>query len=463
MIFESLDEKQRVEFVRKTVSGFLGGSRMERAKDCRLHYRTENPDIARRRKLYASAVDSADGTIKAAAKENKFAANEKVASPFFRKITDAKVQYIAGEGADVNAVEDDEQAAAAVKAVTDSLGDMLKRTEQACLTDALVYGSGFCYAQIVNDRLKLQHVPYCEVVPFYDRYGALCAVMRYFKRDGCEYADYHTPEKIYSFERNPKSRDGSGWRFTGETWQIITGKVYGDGTIESTGGRGWSRLPWFEMFHNNDHCSSLTHSVKTMIRCYDIVVSDFVNNLIDLQDVFVSLKADSAYSGMDYGEVIEMLQNFKIAEGVEGVTAFEVPYQARQVLLSTMKEGIYEGLQGVDLSKIAGAPKTAKEIKAAYSDIDLWADLAEWHINDWVRDVVDFAAEYLGVSLPAYSITNTRRVMFDETEQMQAIATQKGVISDKTLFENHPLVKDAQQELERIAAQDLDAAYSGGI
>jgi hypothetical protein len=46
---------------------------------------------------------------------------------------------------------------------------------------------------------------------------------------------------------------------------------------------------------------------------------------------------------------------------------------------------------------------------------------------------------------------------------MDALARQKGVISDKTLYENHPLVTDAQGELERVNAQELDAAYSGGI
>lgn len=461
MDFEQLDESKRVEFVRKAVSNFLGSARMVKANECRDYYKTENPDIAKRCKLYAAPYENEKGNLEAVAKENRFAANEKIASPSFRKITDTKVQYLAGEGVDVNAVN--EADAEAVKAITDVMGEQAKRVMQEGLADALVYSSGYVYVQIINDRLKMQRIPYCEVIPFYDRQGVLDAVMRYYKRDGVEYADYHTAEKIYSFSRNPKARSGSGWKHDGESWQIQTGKRYPDGTIEATGGKGWPRLPWFELFHNNDHCSSLTHSVKTMIRCYDIVLSDFANNLIDLQDVFVSLKADSAYSGMDAGEVIEMLKNFKIAEGVENVTAFEVPHVARQVLLEILKAGIYEGLQGVDVKQLTGGQKTATEIKAVYSDIDLWADQAEWHIKDWVSDLLAFVADYMGVMLPPVKITCQRRVMFDEVAQMQAVASQKGIISDKTLFENHPLVSDAQAELERVSAQDLDAAYSGDL
>ena len=462
MDFEQLDESARIEFVRKTVRNFLGSSRMENAKECRDYYKTENPDIAKRRKLYAAPYEREDGTMAAVAKENRFAANEKIASPSFRKIVDTKVQYLAGEGVDITAL--DEADAPTVKAIVDVLGaDQLRRVMQEDLTEALVYQSGYAYFQLINNKPRLKCFPFCELIPSYDGEDNLKNMMRYYKRDGIEHFDYHTAEKIYSFSRNPKARNGSGWKFDGECWQITTGKRYPDGTVEDTGGKGWPRLPWFELFHNDDHCSSLTHSVKTMIRCYDIVLSDFVNNLIDLQDVFVSLKADSAYSGMDAGEVIEMLKNFKVAEGVENVQAFEVPHVARQVLLDILKAGIYEGLQGVDVKQLTGGQKTATEIKAVYSDIDLWANQAEWHIKDWVSDILEFMAESMGVALPPVKITCQRRVMFDEVAQMQAVASQKGVISDKTLFENHPLVPDAQVELERVAAQEVDPAYSGDL
>jgi hypothetical protein len=240
-------------------------------------------------------------------------------------------------------------------------------------------------------------------------------------------------------------------------------KVYGDGTTEAVeGGKGWSRLPWFELWHNNDHTSSLTNAAKTMIRCYDITLSDFANNLIDVQDVFISLK-DSYGSGGDWGEQLELLKNFKVGENVEGVTTFEVPHVAREVLLNMLKADIYAALRGVDVGRISGGNLTNTAIRALYSDIDLWADQAEWHIKDWVRDIVKTAADYLGLTLPPFKVTLTRRAIFDDVAQMDALSRQKGVISDKTIYENHPLVTDAQGELDRVNAQELDAAYSEGI
>lgn len=460
MEFEKLDENGRLEFIEKAVADFKA-CELKASAEPMAYYDTNNPDIAARKKRYASMLTeeiNGESTMRAIAKENKFAANERIASSFFRDITDSKAQYLAGEGADVNAISGEETEDAAIKLVTDALGDQIKRHGQACLTDALVFKSGYAYMQVINDQIRLSHVPHCEVKPFRDRTDALVAVLRYYKRGKCEYAEYHTPAMIYAYMDN-----GDGWEFVEESPQIQRVKVYGDGTTEQVeGGKGWARLPWFELWHNNDHTSSLTNAAKTMIRCYDITLSDFANNLIDVQDVFISLK-DSYGSGGDWGEQMELLKNFKVGENVEGVTTFEIPHVARETLLSMLKADIYAALRGVDVGRISGGNLTNTAIRALYSDIDLWADQAEWHVKDWVSDIVNTAADYMGLALPPYKVTLTRRAIFDDVAQMDAMSRQKGIISDKTIYENHPLVSDAQNELERVAAQELDAAYSEGI
>ena len=462
MGFEELSEKERAKAIAEAVEGHESSGHVMAEAEQRRYYDTDNPDIAKRKKVYASVRDcdggSDMGAFEAVAKENRFAANEKVASSFFRDITDQKVQYIAGEGADVNPVRDSD--ADAVAAVFNPLKRQLRRQGQACLTDALVYRCGYAYLQVINGRLRLSYVPYSEVIPSYGLTGELVDVVRHWKRGKREFAEYHTPDKVYAFEKVERQGGTAEWVQTEERWQIQTVTLYGDGTVQASGGKGWSRIPWFEMRHNNDGTSSLTNAVKTMIRCYDIVVSDFANNLIDVQDVFVKLKQGYG-SGMEYGETLEMMRLFKASEDVEDVQTVDVPYMARETLLTRLKASIYQALRGVDLERIAaGSTNTATAIRALYSDIDLWADQAEWHMEDWVLDILQTAADYMGVQLPEVNVTFTRRIIFDEVAQMDAVARQKGVISDKTLFENHPLVDDAQAEMERVAAQDLDAAYS---
>lgn len=451
--FEEMSAKERAEFVGEIIKKQKASKQMKRAIECRDYYDTDNPDIKARRKMYAAPYGD-ENSFTAIAKENKFAANEKVASSFFRDITDAKVQYLAGEGLDINAV--DEADVETVKVFTNALGVQLKRVEQESLTDALVYRFGYSYMQVINGRLKLNYVPFCEVVPFYDRTGQLINVLRFWSREGCEFAEYHTEAMIYCFEFN-----GKEWVQTEERAQIITLTVYGDGSSVVTSAKGWPRLPWFEMKHNNDGTSSLTNAAKTMIRCYDIILSDFANNLIDLQDVFISIK-DTYGSGGDWSETLELLKTFKVGENIEDVRTFEVPHVARQTLLDMLQRNIYAALRGVDVGRISGGNLTNTAIRALYSDIDLWADQAQWHIDDWARDILDLAAHYLGLELPAITISLTRNMIIDEVTAADAMARQKGVISDKSLFEHHPYVADAQAELERIAAEELDAAYSAG-
>lgn len=450
-------QNKRAEAVGKRVGAFLTSDRMRKAAECLAYYDTDNPDIKARKKYYVGALEGDGGTISAVAKENRFAANEHICSSFFRDITDAKVQYIAGEGADVNAIEDG--GADAVQGIYGPISDDMRRVEQECLTDALIFGHGYVYAQVIDGKFTLTSVPYTEVIPHHDEYGALDAVTRYYRRGGNEYAEEHTRDSVTKYER----RDGdSEWRTVDVVPQVITTKVYPDGSREVTGGHGWARLPWVEMQQNKQGTTSLTNGAKSMIRVYDITASDFANNLIDVQDVFINLK-DSYGSGMDYGEQLEILRNFKAGEGVDGVTTFEIPYLARKTLLDMLKADIYAALRGVDMSLISGGQLTNTAIRALYTNIDLWADGAEWYLADWVREVMTLASECYGVELPAYNVTFTRRIVLDEVANMQAVASQKGIISDLTLWENHPLVKDAQQEAERMAAQELDPAYSQGL
>lgn len=453
--FESMTPERRAEFIGEEVEAHRKSEAMKAADENRKYYETNNPAIAERKKMYAASLEEGD-TLRAVAKENKYAANEKVASSFFRDITDAKVQYLLGEGVDVTAL--DEGGKDAVASVFAPISTQMKRMGQESLTDALVYRFGYTYMQVINGAVTLNAVPFCEVKAYRDRYGALEAVLRHYKRGKQEFAEWHTAEKVYPFRKGDE-----GWEAEPERWQIQTVKAYPDGTVEEMQGRGWPRIPWFEMRHNNDGTSSLTNSAKTMIRCYDVTVSDFANNLIDMQDVFVSLKADSAYSGQDYGETLELLRNFKVAENVEGVTTFEVPYQARKVLMDTMKADIYAALRGVDVGRISGGNLTNTAIRALYSDIDLWADQAQWHIEDWAREVMEAAAWYMGVTLPPVVVKMQRRMVFDEVANMDAMARQLNVVSRKTMLENHPLVTDAQAELERIDAEEAGAAYGEGL
>lgn len=459
--YEAMGAEHRARFVTKAVERFTCGERMKNAVKCRAYYETQNPDIESRKKTYAGVMDDAADTMRAVAVENKFASNIKVKSSFFRDITDSKVQYLAGEGADVTAVN--EADIEAVKSVFDPMRDNMRRIEQECLTDALTYGRGYAYMTVKNGTPWLEYTDYCEVIPFYDRYNLLESVIRYYKRDKVEYAEIHTPAMVYEFERRENS-GGGNFTETGERPQIVVKLTYPTGEAEQIGSKDWRMLPWFEMRQNKDGKTSLTPSAESMIECYDITNSDFANNLVDFADVFMKL-GDTYSSGMDYGETIKMVKQFKVFEGNGDVQTVDIPYQARKELLQILKSGIYSALRGVDVSNIAlGTTNTATAIRALYSDVDNWADGAEWYLKDWVLAVLTCAADYMGEQLPPVNIRFTRRMIFDETAQMDAIARQKGIISDLTLLENHPLVTDAQAELERLELDNsgLPPVYGNG-
>lgn len=63
------------------------------------------------------------------------------------------------------------------------------------------------------------------------------------------------------------------------------------------------------------------------------------------------------------------------------------------------------------------------------------------------RNNTAFDSELIAVNLNYSEITN-------DLEQVQIIAQSQGVLSERTLIENHPFVTDVNEELDRIEEEE---------
>jgi SPP1 family phage portal protein len=187
-----------------------------------------------------------------------------------------------------------------------------------------------------------------------------------------------------------------------------------------------------------------------MIDIYDIVNSDFANNIDDMQDAFFTIKN---YNGQDLQEFLTQLKKFKAVPVGDGgdVTANQltIPTEAREKFLSLTDENIYKFAMAVDTNKLAGSSLTTTAIKASFANLDLKADKFEAEFRKFIRTLITFINKYEGTSY-SYDFTLDRSMLVNNIETIEAIKNQKGIISDRTLFENHPLVLDVDQEFKRI-------------
>ena len=67
------------------------------------------------------------------------------------------------------------------------------------------------------------------------------------------------------------------------------------------------------------------------------------------------------------------------------------------------------------------------------------------------------------LSFDINSIMNENEQADTLNKQMDAMRKAKGVVSDETLYNNHPWVKDAQEEMKKVSAQNDDYFGKGDL
>ncbi len=261
----------------------------------------------------------------------------------------------------------------------------------------------------------------------------------------------HDPD----YEINPAGH----WRF----YNKLTPKI----KVE----QNWTKPPFVPVYNNSEGTNDLK-AIKLLVDAYDVVKSDWLNDIDDFQELVYILKGYSpltsdAQKGMS--ELAIFLQNLKAhkvisldteaGSGVDTLKA-EIPIEARKEFLKTTRNEIFYFGEGVDIdSDRFGNNPSGVSLKFLYGSLDLKAKrsyrkleiaLKEymWFLTYWINFVEK--KEYDSEQL---SYTFNKTLIFNEKEKVELLSISKGQISDITILENHPLVTDPKKEMKRLELQ----------
>jgi SPP1 family phage portal protein len=169
------------------------------------------------------------------------------------------------------------------------------------------------------------------------------------------------------------------------------------------------------------------------------------------------------YNGENLDEFFEQLKRFKaIPVGENGdvkTETQEVPTEARSTFLALTEKLIYKFGMGVNPDDLEGTVTNVR-IRALFSLLDLKANDFEAEVDASFNALLWFLNAYYEVYNPAMvfepsevKLTFNRSMVINEKEQLESLVKQKGIISDKTLLENHPMVDNVEEEMERLAEE----------
>jgi SPP1 family phage portal protein len=191
---------------------------------------------------------------------------------------------------------------------------------------------------------------------------------------------------------------------------------------------------------------------------YDIVNSDFANNLDDFQDVYWILKN---YGGEDLEEFQAQLKRYKtIKVGDDGDATSdttEIPTEARKVMLDIIEKNIYKFGMALNYDSITGQT-TATEIQARTANLELKVNQFEKQYFILLEQIEYFVNKHNEFNnkppIEPIEVTFNRTSIINKAEEVENLNKLWGKLSHKTWIKLLPYDIDVDEEIAEIEKEN---------
>jgi SPP1 family phage portal protein len=438
---------------KEIIDNFKTTKTYEQIKTGQKYYLSENENIMKRRHLLYVQHDEngAEELI-----DDPYKANNKLASGYTKILVDQKVQYSLGKPLSIMADKHDVLEELNKEKFTRAIKKIAKEAAKTSI------GWGHVYID-KNKDFRVMHIPSSQCIPVYNGSDAeeLTAVYRFYEVDAMTKSgaivkvtrvEYWTQETVTIYQQNP---DTLNYELYEEERKHIQQKYAVGKKIETLEGKSWGIVPFIPFYNNDENVFDL-QTVKNYIDVYDVVTSDFANNLEDFQDVYWILKGYNGESLSTFLADVKKYKTLKTAEDGDAKTEqIQIPHEARTKMLDRLNDDIFKFGRGVDTDKAASGNLTNVVIKARFANLDLKASEFETQCKEFISKVIDLYNVYQiiilnGFPIGSYTVTFNRSLIFNEKELLDANALQQGKVSELTRLQNHSWVTDAEKEIKQM-------------
>ena len=375
--------------------------------------------------------------------------NNRIASNFFHRLTTQRCAYSLGNG--VTFADD-------ASGVKKKLGNDF---------DTVLYDTGH-YALIHRVAYmfwNLDHADYfkmTEFCPLYDEYnGGLMAGIRFWSIDWQK-----KPVTVVLYEEDGytkyRTKQGSTGMDIAEyepkrayKQNIAHNEVDPDEIISES---NYSALPIVPFWGNRHHQSDLIN-MRSKIDAYDLVKSGFANDLMDCAEIYWIVGNAMGMENVDLRKFRDRIKLQHIAvvdEDHSSVTPYtqDIPVNARESLLKSLREQIYEDYGALDVHTVA-AGDTNDHVEAAYQPMDEEADAFEYEAIKCIRGILNI----IGVdAVPMFS----RNRISNQKERTEMVMLAASVLDDETIIKHLDWVTpDEYDGIINNKLQESDDRFSG--
>ncbi|NCU30374.1 phage portal protein [Candidatus Saccharibacteria bacterium] len=376
-------------------------------------------------------------------------ADNRIADNAHQLITDEEVDYLFSYAPiiDIGSSE------ANIK-LTETLGDKFLKTIRALDVEACNSGCAWLHwwleKQDGKNAFKYASVPSDQVLPIIEDSLELNfkRLIRYYKTTRQEGIVKEAYLRVEVWD----ALKCEYFLLPGDTEYTSLGGSKDDGTLLHNLGR----IPFIMCPNNNRHQGNLK-KYQGFIDAYDIVLSGYVNDVMDIQQVIYILEN---YAGTDLGEFTKELKKYKTAlvgnDGIDGskgdlrTLTIDIPVDARNALLETLKKQMYIAGQALSRDVVSVGNASGETLKFFYRDLDLKVGDKEVEFSVSFKELTRIICEILSIPITKdIRITFTRNRISNDKETAEICKNSVGIIPQKLIWANHPFV-DNVEECEKM-------------
>ena len=388
--------------------------------------------------------------------EDITAANNRISSNFFHRLNTQRCTYSLGNGISfsdhIETGTDNKGNEIQIDTTKQKLGKKFDTDVKKAGYKSLIHGVTFGFWNV-----KRLHVfPVTEFVPLWDEdTGALRAGIRFWRLDD----NKPMTAVLYAEDGYTTYKSGSGYNnmdFTTKDlrpkpYRVTISSVPADGD-EVVGEFNYGILPIMPLWGSDLHQSTLV-GMREKIDSFDLIRSGFANDLEDVSQIYWIIEN---CGGMNMSDIMKLRDRMRITHFVEAntdegkITPYtqEVPYQARQAYLDSIRAGIYEDFGALDVHTIA-AGATNDHIDAAYQPMDENADDFEYQIIEFIQQILSL----MGIEdTPIFK----RNRISNQKEQTEMIMLAAQYLDEETVLKKLPFVT-VDEIPEILAKKDAES------
>jgi SPP1 family phage portal protein len=377
----------------------------------------------------------------------------RIAHGFVRKLVDQKAQYLFGRPFTIRCAD---------RAFAERLNRLFDPSARSMMRGLCkeAVNKGIAWMQIwpENGEIRMQKIPSEELIPIWEDGG------------------HHRLQKmLHVFPMEVYRKGGRQVWLRVRCWDEdgVQDYWYKDGRLEEDGekmphltldGQGLllEQLP-FVPFRYNEEELPLIQFIKPLVDDYDLLKSQDSDNLGETSGALMVLQN---YDGTDLGEFRENLARYKAVKVSDGggldIKTQPVHTDAVLAHLKQDRKDLYEVGRGVDTQTETIGNASGVAMRFLYADLDLDCAGIESAFAAAFAEMVRMIGLYyrlMGVGdfvgLQADIILN-RDIVVNESDAIDQCVSSEGILSKRTVLENHPWVVNVEEELERLEGESTE-------